>query len=326
MAENYRERPPVDKIVPQKFFIVNDSQIDESSLTPFGRGLLNLRKKATEAWERWKKTGNKEDEQEAFECYLEHERELESKKQSLYALTPEGREISFDLKEQLRYWSAFYTEHNIDWVSLPETISLTREQISQMKELMEQGFDKMLIIPANLVGEPEITLDPDTGKPQTIKNEKYQKLHKLMSQEYNPTFTGRNYDSDGKFQGSQDTTTKLPIILTKDVQNLEDDPLFKETLNQSIDDLNANHLERFSGFSESVYLVYQREYFERTGKHLDKKGYTWLPESSRPLSSRVPGARWIPGYGGLRFNSYTPDYRLGHLGCRLAGVFEIEKE
>ena len=158
------------------------------------------------------------------------------------------KKFSFNLKEQLRYWSSFYKGENIDWVSLPETISLQEKQISEMKELMAQGFDKMLIIPENLVGEPEITLDPATGKPTSIKNDKYQKLHELMSKDYNTTSTGRNYDSDGKFQGSQDKTTKLRLILTKDVQNLEDDLLFKATLNKSIDDLKEDELKNTPAF------------------------------------------------------------------------------
>jgi hypothetical protein len=242
---------------------------------------------------------------------------------TLTATTPEGREISFDLKEQLETWRAFYQTHNIDWVTLPETISVTEEQREQMQELMAQGFDKMLIIPEGLVDDPEITSDPKTGKPTSIKNEKYEKLHNLMTKDYNPTSTGSNYDQDGKFQGSKDQTMKLRIILTKDIQNLEDDPLLRATLNKSMDDLNANELTRYSGLSESVYLVYQREYFKRTGKHLDEKGWTWLPGSSRSLSFRLPCAYWGPAFARLCFDSDTAGYRSGSLGCRLAGSFEV---
>jgi len=320
MNESYRKRPTIDEIFsagkPSK------EEMDRFLFTPLKRKeLLKLLERAQKAEREWRKSGDKDAEQVAFECYLEYRNMLEEKRNSsLYVTTPEGREISFDIKEQLQYWSSFYARNNIDWVSLPETISLTEEQITKMEKLMSQGFDKMLIIPENLVGEPNITYGPD-GKPTKITNEKYEKLHQLMSAEYNPTLMGDNYDNDGKFQGSQDKTTNLCIILTKDIQNLEDDPILNQTLNKSMKELKEDELKTFTGLSESAYLVYQREYFERTGKHLDEKGWTWLPESFRPLSGRVPSAGWLPVGGRLRFYFYAPGRRYGFLGCRLAGSF-----
>ncbi|MBM2818250.1 MAG: 5 protein, partial [Parcubacteria group bacterium] len=69
---------------------------------------------------------------------------------------------------------------------------------------------------------------------------------------------------------------------------------------------------------------YQREYHKRTGKHLDEDGWTWLPESTRPVSRRVPYGLWGPGSERLSFYSFTRDLRYDGLGCRLAGSFEIE--
>ncbi|MBM2818246.1 MAG: 5 protein, partial [Parcubacteria group bacterium] len=206
---------------------------------------------------------------------------------TISATTLEGKEISFDIKERLRYWGTFYRENKIDWVSLPESIPLTSDQIAEMTRLMEQGFNHMIIIPENLVSEPTIATD-SSGKPTSITNPRYEQLHTLMSEGYNPTFTGGNYDADGKFQGSKDKTSKLRIILTKDVQNLKDDPVFNSTLKKSIEDLEKDELTKYTGLSESSYLVYQREYHKRTGKHLDEDGWTWLPESTRPVSRRVP--------------------------------------
>ncbi|MBI5230287.1 MAG: hypothetical protein HY981_03265, partial [Candidatus Magasanikbacteria bacterium] len=62
----------------------------------------------------------------------------------LSATTKEGKEITFNLEEQLKYWGDFYQAENIDWVSLPDTINLTQDQQEAMKKLMEQGFDKMI--------------------------------------------------------------------------------------------------------------------------------------------------------------------------------------
>jgi hypothetical protein len=261
---------------------------------------------------------------EIIEQYKQPERPAEvATLETLRATTPEGREISFDLREQRKYWSDYYREQGPDWVSLPETIKVGEEQAREMIKLMEQGCDKMIIMPENLVDEPEITTDA-SGKPTGMKNEKYEKLHELMSQGYVTTFTGSNYNQDGKFQGSQDKTTRLRIILTKDVQNLEDDPLFKGTLGKSIEDLEKDELTRFTGFAESSYLVFQREYYKRTGKHLDEKGVTWLPESGRLLSGRVAHASWNPDDGRLHFGSDSRARRNDGLGCRLAGSFVID--
>jgi MoxR-like ATPase len=241
---------------------------------------------------------------------------------TLTAATPEGREIQINLKEQLKYWADFYKEENIDWVKLPDEINLTLDQIEQMQALMAEGFDKLLIIPEGLVDEPTIT--KNRKGVTSIKNPKYAKLHSLMSQGYKETLTWGDYDEDGKFEGSKDKTTKFRLILTKDVQNLDDDPLFKDTLNKSREELEKDELTRYSGFAESTYLIYQREYFKRTGKHLDEEGWIWLTESDRPLSGRVAYVRWNPGVERLRFSSTARDYHDGHLGCRLAGSFEIQ--
>ena len=242
--------------------------------------------------------------------------------ETLTAVTPEGREISFNLMEQLKYWGDFYKNNKIDWVSLPETISLKPEQITAMTELMKQGYDKMLIIPENLVGESNITYD-STGKPTAISNLRYQQLHQLMSKGYKDTYVGDNYKAEGSFQGAQDKTGKLRIILTKDVQNLEDDPEFKVTIGKSIEQLEADELTRRAGFSEATYLIYQREYFKRTGKHLDEKGWTWLPESRRPLFGRASRVLWRTGSARLEFHSNDRGHCSGHLGCRFAGSFEV---
>ncbi|MBI5230226.1 MAG: hypothetical protein HY981_02950, partial [Candidatus Magasanikbacteria bacterium] len=89
-------------------------------------------------------------------------------------------------------------------------------------------------------------------------------------------------------------------------------------------DLEADpRFKHYTGLSESSYLIYQRDYFKRTGKHVDDKGWTWLPESTKQLSGRVSSASWDPGGSRLDFDSYARDDRGGGLGCRLAGSFEI---
>ncbi len=104
---------------------------------------------------------------------------------------------------------------------------------------------------------------------------------------------------------------------------MDDDALFKSTLKKSVEDLEKDQLTKFTGLSESTYLVYQREYFKRTGQHLDIKRATWLLASTRPSSGRVPVGDWDPSIGQLYFGSNARDSQDGLLGCRLAGSFEV---
>ena len=120
------------------------------------------------------------------------------------ATTAEGREIHFELNEQLESWREFYKKNKVDWISLPDEISITAEQAADMQRLMELGFDRMIIIPDNLSDEPE----------------KYEKLHGVMSEGYKKTWTDSDYKAEGNFKGAVDKRRGLRIILTRDVQNL----------------------------------------------------------------------------------------------------------
>ena len=238
--------------------------------------------------------------------------------------TPEGKKVKFELQEQLESWRDFYKKHNVDWAPLPEDISVTKEQAKEMRRLIKElGFDKMIIIPENLV---------NTG-------EKYEKLNTLMSKGYNETYQEEDFIEQGGFDGLKNKSEKLKIILTKVVQNLEDDELFKETLGESVNDLEEEggifETKGVRGLDLGTYLVWQREYFEKTGQHLDEKKRTLLTEEgSRPNPPNhgyVPHAFWWPdpllrpGVGRLSFFSYTLGSCFDGLGCRLAGTFEIEE-
>jgi hypothetical protein len=250
-------------------------------------------------------------------------------------MAPEGVEIRFELKEQAKYWNKFYKDEGVDWVPpIPEDIKVTAEQAADMKRLIkEYGFNKILIIPDNLVGEPEVEEYEEEKDGKTIIKkrlkkpaENYEKLHQLMSEGYEKTWTDSDYKNDGGFGGSNDSRKGFRVILTKEVQNLEDDELFNETLGKSVDDLSAEgglfKEKGLGGLTESEYLILQREYFRKTGKHLDEKGGTWLPASRRPVSGRAPSGGW--GGVHLYFNSNATDGLSDVLGCRLAGNFSVK--
>jgi hypothetical protein len=232
---------------------------------------------------------------------------------TISALSPEGKEVKFELNEELKYWSDFYKNNGIDWVSLPEKIKITREQQKEMERLVaEFGFNKMIVIPENLAA---------TGA-------NYEKLHTLMSKGYNDTYLSDIFKKDGhSFSRLKNKSDKLRIILTKDVKELDDDRLFKQTLDQAINDLEAEGgiltKNKLKGFDIATYLIYQREYFKRTRKHLDCDRSVLFPEQAA-LPKHTPYGGWSNFNDNLSIN--LADNRLPNFayGCRLAGSFEIE--
>jgi len=228
------------------------------------------------------------------------------------ATTPEGNEVRFEISEQLKYWKKFYQDRGIDWIKLPERILLKKEQRQEIIRLIEKvGMDKMLIIPENLA---------DTG-------ERYEKLHEKTTEGYKESYQSDNFKKDGGFAGIKNKSNGLRIIMVKDVQNLEDDDFYSQTKGKSVKDLEAKEgifeKYRVRGIDLAVYLIWQREYYERTGKDLDKTGWTWLPEAKSPSSSSILTAHWNPDDECLDFDPDPFDEPGDNLGCRLAGTIEL---
>ena len=249
-----------------------------------------------------------------LEKYQEKLKEIkaEIEKRKIIGKTPDGKEVRFEISEQLEYWRDFYKEQGIDWVDLPESIELTEEQKREIKRLIEEvGLDKMIIIPEGLA---------DTG-------DKYEKLHDEMSKGYSKSFQGGCFKDDGRFKGIENKNNGLRIVIVKDIQNLEDDELHNETKGKSVDNLEAEDgifaEKGLRGLDLATYLVLHREYYKQTGKYLEKKGGTLLPEVGRPAFGRVPGACWDLSRDRLDFSSNTPGNAVDYWGCRLAGSIEI---
>jgi len=263
---------------------------------------------------------------EAIRLYIQVKNEAEAIKakqdqekrgtRSETTLNLEGKEI--EINEELKHWQDFYAKEGIDWIELPKEIKLTTEQREQLEQgaqalCPDKDFEKLklLIIPANLA---------DTG-------DNYSKLHEKMSEGYKETFQYSDFKADGSFPGLKNKSNELRLILTKDIQNLEDDELYKSTKGKSVDALEADggifQSTNLRGLDAATYLVYQREYFKRTAKHLDEKGWTWLTEHERPASGRVPYADWFPGVSRLSFGASSPVSHSGVLGCRLSSSLVI---
>jgi len=103
---------------------------------------------------------------------------------------------------------------------------------------MKIGYDWLIIIPKEIAGPPQgIYTEKQSIWGGTkehlsgLENKKHVRLHELMSRDYGPTQTGPHYKSDGSSAGSEDRNCHLlKIILTRNVQNLGDDPFYRETV------------------------------------------------------------------------------------------------
>jgi len=247
--------------------------------------------------------------------------------------TNEQKEIVFNIKEKIKEAQEFYKNHNLPIPNEQEIKKIFRGSKAEIqKEIAMYGYDNILIIPENL---------PST-----------EKLHEQMSKDYNATWTGSNFNQGGGFTGAKTTSdSKARIILCHSDENVyeNDDanPFNKATLDKSIRQLSGLTQEEIDrrvenneevpvsfeavingkkiqikseGFSLNEYLIFQRQYFEKTNKHLDSNGWTWLPKTRS--GSRFVGSAWIPDDDD-RLNVHANDAGVsnGGLGCRLSRSF-----
>ena len=246
--------------------------------------------------------------------------------------TNEQKEIVFNIKEKIKEAQEFYKNHNLPIPNEQEIKKIFRGSKAEIqKEIAMYGYDNILIIPENL---------PST-----------EKLHEQMSKDYNATWTGSSFDQGGGFTGAKTTSdSKARIILCHSDENVyeNDDanPFNKATLDKSIRQLSGLTQEEIDrrvenneevpvsfeavingkktqikseGLSLNEYLIFQRQYFEKTNKHLDSNGWTWLPKTRS--GSRFVGSSWDPGDDQLLVVASDAGGSLDYLGCRLSRSF-----
>jgi hypothetical protein len=168
--------------------------------------------------------------------------------------------ITIDFEKKLEYSVNFYRNHNID---LPENFRDIMTDIWNrnidvfQKTIEEQGFDEILLIPGN-VSVPDV--------------------HNKMSKGYFATSKGVWFDEGGSFEGVIEKTTKPRIILIHKIiaHNLYDRPGLEKTLEKNAD----SFINSGQTLTLIDYLIYQRQYFEETGKHLDESSRAWIPGST----------------------------------------------
>lgn len=111
---------------------------------------------------------------------------------------------------------------------------------------------------------------------------------------------------DKLFPPPKETTTRY-FELSQDP-----DP---ETMNKSYNDLEREgHTKDMMTLRE--YAIFQKEYFEKTGKHPDEIGWTLL--EALPGDGRVALGGWDARHARARFIWFCGGYCLPNIGARLA--------
>mgnify|MGYP001579060380 FL=1 len=211
---------------------------------------------------------------------------------------PDGRveTITLNLESKLQEFIDLYAQTNIN---LPPNFKDTirsiwnNNQVEIEKAIQQQGFNELLILPGN-IPLPE--------------------LKDKMSME-NGYLEGSNFTSGGSFASAKSpNVTKARIVLVHNAQDLQDRQELAQTLNIKGQDVKLDQ-----ALSLEDYIVFQRYYFEKTGKHLDEVNYTWLNTKS---GACLVHSIWSPDDGILYVRASDPDDRASHLGSRLSRCFE----
>ena len=92
-------------------------------------------------------------------------------------------------------------------------------------------------------------------------------------------------------------------------------PILKETLGKK-----AGSFKPEEGMTIEEYMIFQRQYFEETGEHLDgKEGAIWLPGSR--VGDQVVRAFFDPGGGQLGVRAAVSGHANPGFGCRPSRCF-----
>jgi hypothetical protein len=246
--------------------------------------------------------------------------------------TNEQKEISFNLQETIKNWQEFYQKHNLPIPDGKELKFIWQKNHKEIQKEMETyGYDNIIVVPENL---------PST-----------EILHPKMTEGFNASYQSDNFKAGGGFAGSKTVQeTKTRIILCHSDQNIYENPdanpLAKKTLNKNILQLsgltqpeidlriqnnqsipvnfeaqiNGKKIQiKSEGFSLDEYLIFQKQYFEKTQNHLDENGWTWLLKTRS--GSRVVRSYWYPARAQLYVHALAVGNSYDCLGCRLSRSF-----
>ena len=208
-----------------------------------------------------------------------------------------AEDITLSIEVALDKYTEIYKETGIDLPpdfkeQIEDIWSRNRDEIE--KAVAEKGFDEVIVAPADIPLEE-------------IKDK--------MKME-NGYFTGSNFDSGGGFAGAKSVgVDKVRVILAHAAQNLVDHPELKSTLGVKTQDVNIEET-----LSLEDYIIFQRQYFKVTGKHLDSdSNVTWTPRTKS--GARFVNSNWHSGYGRLHVGAGDAAHSSSSLGCRSSRYF-----
>ncbi|MEI6397051.1 MAG: hypothetical protein WCO48_03205 [Candidatus Taylorbacteria bacterium] len=208
--------------------------------------------------------------------------------------------IILDIEKKTQEFLDFYKKTNVDVPSdFKEAIQdIWERDGKEIQEAIEQnGFDEVLIVPASLdIG--------DLSKKMTMKNGYYDWIKS----------SGNVKSLDGiPFTNSNVDKPRIILVHKDRAQNLKDRPELAQTLNVKGQDVKLDQT-----LTLEDYLVFQKKYFDETGKHLDEDGWTWLSTKS---GARLVHSHWNFGDGKLYVHADGLGYQNGTLGARPSRSF-----
>ena len=303
--------------------------------------LENLKKEFEQVFDEAVKTG---DTTKAKQLKKEIQEKLQSLKEKIIPKeikanfknpeTNQTKEITINIQEKIQEFQEFYKSHNLPIPNEQEIKKIFQKNKAEIqKEIETYGYDNVLIVPENL---------PNTSS-----------LEQKMTEGYVATWTGDNFNQANGFVGAKHTESqKAKIILTHNDQNIYQNqnanPFAKATLDKDImqlsgltqselarriqnkesipinfeKNINGKNMQvEAEGLSLNEYLILQRQYFEKNQKHLDEKGWTWLPKSFS--ASRVCSSGWVAGDSQLAVTAGGLGISGDALSCRLSRSFEL---
>ena len=206
--------------------------------------------------------------------------------------------ITLDLEAKLQDFISFYKKTKVD---LPPDFENTirdiweRSQIEIEQAIEQNGFDEMLLIPATPnIGDLSEKMKTENGYYDNIKS-------------------GSTVQTLNGIPLASQNVDKPRLILVHKIQNLKNRPELLKTLNTKGQDVKMDQ-----ALTLEDYLVFQRKYFEETGKHLDENGWTWLATKS---GARLVYSDWYPDSRKLYVAAADLESQNDRLGVRPSRCF-----
>lgn len=230
---------------------------------------------------------------------LEEVRKEEKERLVFIETTPEGKETKLDLLEVQQKSVEFYNTHNLPEFSqaLPKEIRLAPDQESRLREAMQKGFDRAILLPDAAIqqGAQDKLVDEMATKPVPGLPDAEQYIA--------PSTTALDavYASGLSPQDiSRRKAGKAYLLL------YQSGPIPQETREKLPEQVEAELDKRFgkgkwNGLTLEEYLILQRKEcedrkdhgFDSGSDYSTKSQWTWLLDSHAQLSYRLT-AEWHP--------------------------------